>query len=389
MEILFIGPIDRLFHLSFLSSESPKAKRELGICTTGDMASQNPFPFGSFQYFAIKSLRKLGHTVVPVVSESATTTTNIRKGSGHFENLHKMFKKFAPTESGKEEQVLSKIKQAFDKNNPHVAIVSANPGIKPASMQWLSKRIPTCLLYGASPFVYGNLNLWRSSRFYDVIFVNDTRHGTEFKILGGNAIYYPFIGCDPDTHRNTIFRYSGSAGNESVDVAFVGSPYLNRVKILSSLCDFNLGIWGPLELWKPWLYRHPKLRQFYKGEAGINEWINIYSSSIISLNLFGPDRSEPVNMRMFEIPACQGFQILPRHKRIESFFKPDEEVICFSGIQDLANSIRKYLREEEFRRNIAIRGQIRAYKDHNYEKRMSDILTILLEQRNKRHYCSG
>src|SRR6185312_8429316 len=71
--------------------------------------------------------------------------------------------------------------------------------------------------------------------------------------------------------------------------------------------------------------------------------------------------------KSFEIAGCGGFLLAERSEGHLQRFREDEEAVFFSGFEELAEKIRRYLPDEEARRRIATAGQVRALRDgyHN------------------------
>ena len=99
------------------------------------------------------------------------------------------------------------------------------------------------------------------------------------------------------------------------------------------------------------------------------------SSSKISLNFHGHTVQSGGNMRTFEIPATGTLQIIDRYHH--HWFVERKEIISFDSIHDLKDKINYFLKNDNERVEIALSGQKRAYLDHTYKNRVSDLMRYI------------
>ena len=174
-------------------------------------------------------------------------------------------------------------------------------------------------------------------------------------------------------------KYYGS------DVSFAGAGYYNRRHFLSGLIDYDLKIWGT-----DW-DMHSKLAEFIQrsgSRVDTDEIVRIYNSSRINVNLHSSSYHKGinpfgdfVNPRTFEIMACSGFQLVDRRSGLDGLFEEGEEVVIFDDLNDLRQKIEYYLKNPEEANRIAENGKQRVMKDHTYEKRMEEMLEIIVTDR--------
>jgi spore maturation protein CgeB len=193
---------------------------------------------------------------------------------------------------------------------------------------------------------------------------------------GGNAYYLPVAAQFP----------SGSAATGSIyrsSVSFAGAPYRNRIKILTSLADEGISIFG--ENWSD--AASGALKNSVKIGArrvSTEELRAIYAMSGINLNIYSSifcdgveEHRDYVNPRTFEIPAVGGFQLCDMRKGIEKFFKPGTEIELFASIDELREKIRFFRKNSKTASKIAECGQRRVREEHTYGHRMNEALNII------------
>lgn len=83
--------------------------------------------------------------------------------------------------------------------------------------------------------------------------------------------------------------------------------------------------------------------------------------------------ADQIKGRNFEVPGCGGFLLTSTTEDLENYYDFDRELVCYNGIQDLADKIRYYLSHEPEREAIARRGYERTLREHTYEKRFKEI----------------
>ncbi len=227
-----------------------------------------------------------------------------------------------------------------------------------------------------------HMDYWKEySPLYDYFFVIQ-KDGflEEIKKLGGNPYYLPL--CASPAHHRPLNLTEKELKEYGADISFVGAGYKNRRNFFLSLIDMGLKIWGD-----EWDMTSPLSACIQRGGERVSpdEIVKIFNASKINLNLHSSsvhDGPEPegdfVNPRTFEIPACGGFQLVDERRLLPELLKPGEEVVCYRGADDLRSLINYYLRHPDERREIAMNGYRRVLRDHTYEKRLGEMLEVIL-----------
>lgn len=174
-----------------------------------------------------------------------------------------------------------------------------------------------------------------------------------------------------------VMRPPLPASECSYQVSFVGSAYGNRMKWIEDLKSHGVEVdcFG---------YGWPN------GPVSSEEISEIMRKSVISLNLSDsgvviqdgrPVRSRQVKARVFEVPGAGGLLLTESAACLEDFFVPDEEIVLFEGIDDLAGKIKYLLTHSDERDAIAQSGFKRAKAEHSYEMRFKPLITLALDRR--------
>jgi len=218
------------------------------------------------------------------------------------------------------------------------------------------------------------------AKYYDFFFVSTAPAMAKHHRHGNKSVKTLNFACDPDIHIKQELSADEKRRYGS-DVVFVGSKYAERENVLNNLGEFNLGIWGP-----GWgdLAKGSPLRKFYKaGAIGPEIWVKIFNASKVILNInygFAQLREEDCNsgsVKLFEILACGGFQMVDAKKAITDIFADKKHLVTFSDTADLKNKMRYYLAHPEEREAIALEGRKEVLAKHTYEHRMQEMLSSL------------
>jgi spore maturation protein CgeB len=166
----------------------------------------------------------------------------------------------------------------------------------------------------------------------------------------------------------------GDRARFACDVCFVGR-FGRRAGAFADLTDLRLNLWGSRLV-------DETLRPFHRGD-GLwgDDLAKQYGAARIALNVHASyDRAEAeatasnVNPRLFEIPACDGFQLTDNRAHATRFFDEGAEIECFASREELRDKVRHYLDRESDRRRMAARAGEKARTLHTYDRRIAGLL---------------
>ncbi len=146
-------------------------------------------------------------------------------------------------------------------------------------------------------------------------------------------------------------------------VSFIGSPYDNRAEFLVRLAtEFNvpLSVSGA-KAWRSVLSPE-MLARLFSGEDGLyhDAYREAIWASQINLSFLTHSNQDEYAHKSFEIAACGGFLLAERSEGHSRKFREDEEAVFFTGVEECAAKIRRYLPDEAGRTRIAAAGRARA-----------------------------
>ena len=220
----------------------------------------------------------------------------------------------------------------------------------------------------------------QSAPFYDYVF---TQGSEAYEILGKYNIkelhWMPFA-CDADFHRpvDLTDEEKKKYGNAVCFVGSGGDLYLQRREALTSLTDFDLGIWGPG--WESLPAKSPLRKVIRGGQTGPEEWVKIFSASKIVFHSHYHDPSGKVpcfqaSPRVFEALACGAFFVCDNQRDVLRLFKSGEHLVVFNTAQELKEIIGYYLKHPAEAKIIAEKGRKEAVEKHTFKHRIKEIIS--------------
>ncbi|ODS31692.1 MAG: glycosyltransferase [Candidatus Scalindua rubra] len=216
---------------------------------------------------------------------------------------------------------------------------------------------------------------------YDYFFAQSTDALEVHEKHGNKGGVWLNAACDPETHKQLELT-DEEKKKYGCDVCFVGSMYPERVELLETLTDFDLGIWGPG--WKNSDINSPLKKHIRGGSVTPETWVKIYNASKIVINYMGhygedidEDKVYQASPRVFETLACGSFQIVDAKKDVVTLFKSGEHLVCFKEIGEVKELVRYYLNHHQERNEIAQKGYNEALEKHTYVHRVKDLLIAI------------
>lgn len=219
---------------------------------------------------------------------------------------------------------------------------------------------------------------------YDFVFTHEPNCIELYQKQGCTSVHdLPFAAYLPQFHPNTF------PAHHEREISCIGSGSWDRIHFFSSILPqmmsyqtiFNGRGWDRFDDYRK-----------YKHQIELNRWMNpsenkeIYNSTKIVLNL---PRSHEAhednhnslqipayspNRRTFEISACATLQFTDAREDLSRFYTPGIEIETFTSASELMDKIEYYLTHEDKRRDIALRGFERTWKEHSYHHRIHTLL---------------
>jgi spore maturation protein CgeB len=90
-----------------------------------------------------------------------------------------------------------------------------------------------------------------------------------------------------------------------------------------------------------------------------------------------PDIRKSMSARMYTAVGCGAFYMCRHVEGIEEVLVPGKEIVTFRSEQEMIDMIRYYLKNDEERKSIAEAGKVRVLKEHTYEVRFREMLSLI------------
>jgi spore maturation protein CgeB len=210
-------------------------------------------------------------------------------------------------------------------------------------------------------------------RMYDLLLTSFPHFVERFRAAGVASEYFR-IGFDA-----RVLERLGDVPTAH-EVVFVGA--LNGIRhrrgnrtIARAAGKLPLELWGyDLRGWPPW----SPLRRRYNGEAWGIDMFRILASSRVVLNRHIAEAREYANnMRLYEATGVGSLLVTDAKTNLAELFEPGRELVTYRDSHELVAQVRRYLADEDARREIAAAGQARTLRDHSYAVRMRELAGIL------------
>lgn len=222
---------------------------------------------------------------------------------------------------------------------------------------------------------------------YDYIFTLEINCISVYQEIGCPQVHYLPLAFRPD-----LFRPKNVSIRQKRDICFIGSAYWNRVAVFDQIAPYlankHINISG---IWWDRLKRYRLLAP----QIQLNTWLgpedtaNAYNGAKIVINMHRAYDDQTYNYnsrkilgaspnpRTFEISGCGALQLTDIREDLARFYTPDYDIVTYGSPEELLHKMDYYLKNEEERKQIALRGLYRTMRDHTYENRLSQMLDII------------
>lgn len=196
-------------------------------------------------------------------------------------------------------------------------------------------------------------------RYFDLCWTSTEDALIKYCVEDARPIYLP-EGANPQIHRPQEIE-------KTIDVSFVGQCYGNRAAVINELQNRGIAVQAYGIGWPD-------------GPLTTEEMVRMYSKSKINLGfggIAGYKDTYCLKGRDFEIPMSGGLYLTEDHPELRLAFHPGEEILTYSGIDDLMQKIKYYLAHPAEADLIRTKGYERCLREHTWEGRFSKIFRLL------------
>jgi spore maturation protein CgeB len=270
--------------------------------------------------------------------------------------------------------------ETFNEKPIDILICMAQAPISAKALTELRNRGVVTVLWFVEDYL--RFSYWREmAKFYDFVFTIQKGECIEkIKAAGAGEVHYLPTACDPHFHAPLDLSKEDKERWGS-PFSFVGAGYHNRVQTFASMANYPFKIWG-----SEWPTGKPfdRLVQEESRRIKPEEYIKIFNATDVNLNLHSSserDGVDPsgdfVNPRTFELAACGAFQLCDERLLLPELFEVGKEIITFSTREDMKEKMEYYLARPEERKVVCDRARARVLKEHSYERRMEQMLSMI------------
>jgi hypothetical protein len=196
-------------------------------------------------------------------------------------------------------------------------------------------------------------------RYFDLCWTSTQDALEKYCVEGALPIYLP-EGANPEIHRPYDVE-------RSFDVTFVGQCYGNRPAVIRKLRSAGIRVdaFGP---------------GWPSGPLPTEEMVKMYSRCKISLGfggIAGHKDTYHLKGRDFEVPMSGGLYLTEHHEELGRFYDVGNEIVTYTGIDDLISKIRWLLSNPDMAETIRKAGRERALREHTWEMRFERIFRLI------------
>jgi len=217
--------------------------------------------------------------------------------------------------------------------------------------------------------------------FYDLHVVQRDRNIVDYRAHGARDVVKIQTAYEPTLHFPPPEEWSDL--ERTRQVSFIGTPYDDRAALLARLwreqkCEINVN--GSSRAWRRALDRETYAALWKTNELYGTAYREAIWRSKINLSFLTQSNQDEFAHKSFEIAGCGGFLLAERSEGHRLRFVEGEEAVFFSGFDELAAKIRRYLPDEAARSRIAAAGRARAVRSGYDNDRQMGLILARVEE---------
>lgn len=270
-----------------------------------------------------------------------------------------------------------RLRRVCDASRPDVVLLGGD-FLAPEDVAFMKTRYG-CIV--GDVMGYNDLLVWPNAecaRLYDFVFVHDSYM---MPVLKGDSLgrlkyvfWTPFM-AEPTEHCPLVLDEADKEAY-GCDVAFIGQPSSERVRVLSCLSNCKVKVWGT----EAWL--KTPLAPFYSAEPvyGLKK-TKIYNAAQIVLNIQdGEKQVNAVSNRVTETLACGGFVLTDWHSDLDaSPLRDGVSVATYRKVDEIPDKVVHYLAHPDQRQCISEAGRRIVLNELTYERGAARMAAQMVE----------
>jgi hypothetical protein len=318
--------------------------------------------------YRLWALERLGHTLVPLNAyEYEASSALVRKVA------------FRLAAGPWVERLNHDLLRLAEHQRPDLVWTDKLLGMQPKTLDRLRRMgIATVSYMIDNPFGKRGDPGWRlylkDIPYYDLHVVQRDANIADYRGRGARDVIKIQTAYEPTIHYPPPPGWSDK--DRDRDVSFIGTPYDDRAQTLEAIAGlgFSVAISGNRRAWERALRPGPMARLYREGELYLERYREAIWRSKINLSFLTWSNQDEFVHKSFEIAGCAGFLLAERSPGHLARFREDEEAVFFSGREELAQKIRRYLPDQAARMRIAAAGHVRAERDGYHNDRQVGLI---------------
>lgn len=106
----------------------------------------------------------------------------------------------------------------------------------------------------------------------------------------------------------------------------------------------------------------------------------VFHNSKINLNITSRTIETGIPQRVFDILSCGGFCLTNYQAEIAEYFTDGEELVMYTGMEDLVYKVNYYLEHEEKRRQIAENGYQKINREFELKDCLQEVIRLVMSE---------
>ena len=186
------------------------------------------------------------------------------------------------------------------------------------------------------------------------------RAGAPLVTSAGGRPWYQPEGAHPAFH-------AARETERDLDVVFIGQAYGYRRALVDYLRARGFRV-------------EARGRGWPAGHVSFDETIALYNRAKVVLGIGGVGHMRTIahlKGRDFEVPMTGALYLTSFNPELADFYDIGREILCYSSFEDCAETLSWILRDPSKAERIRRSGHERAQRDHDWRKRVGDMLALL------------
>jgi spore maturation protein CgeB len=221
---------------------------------------------------------------------------------------------------------------------------------------------------------------------YDYVFTHELSCVALYREIGCGQVHYL-----PLAVNTAVFKPMHVSPEYRSDICFIGNGFPNRIALFNELTPFLAdkkvliagGLWDQLEGFEllkkgiklQWIPIEESVKYYNGAKIVINVHRQTYHEMYNKNSRNIPGHS--INPRTYEISGCGTLQITDHRHDLDLYYTPGYDIETYHNSDELIQKMNHYLRHEEDRLRIAIRGLRRTVNEHTFANRLVKLMDIV------------